>query len=61
MTRLVYAVAAHLHMTAGEVETRMDSHELFTWASLLFGFGSDPVSENVVTLSVEDEIAAWGK
>jgi len=48
-------------MTAGELEARMDPHELFTWASLLFGFGADPVNDDVVMLSVEDEIAAWGK
>lgn len=56
MTRLVYAVASHLHMTAGDVETRMDFEELFTWAALLFGWDELDADE----LTVEDEISAWG-
>jgi len=59
VTRLVFAVASHLHMTAGEVEARMDSNELFMWAGFLFGFGKSAVDDAEV-LSVEDEIAAWG-
>ena len=58
MTRLVYAVAAHLHMTAGDVETRMEPAELFIWAHLLFGWGSSAEDE-AEQLPVEDEIAAW--
>jgi hypothetical protein len=56
--RLVFAVASHLHMTAGEVEARMDSDELFMWANVLFGWGNAPGDEAEV-LTVEDEIAAW--
>ena len=58
MTRLVYAVAAHLHMTAGDVEARMDTEELFCWAHLLFGWGEAP-GDDAELLDVEDEIAAW--
>lgn len=60
MTRIVYAVAAHLHMTAGDVEARMEPGELFCWANLLLGWGDEPepVDEGEL-LSVEDEIAAW--
>lgn len=58
VTRLVYAVALHLHMTAREVEARMEPDELFMWANVLFGWGSGTVDEAEV-LSVEDEIAAW--
>lgn len=53
MTRLVYAVASHLHMTAGAVETQMDFDELFTWAAFLFDW------QEADDLSVEDEMAAW--
>lgn len=55
VTRLVFAVAAHLHMTAGDVRTRMDSHELFCWGHILF----PPEESNVRELTVEDEIAEW--
>jgi hypothetical protein len=56
--RLVFAVASHLHMTAGEVEARMDSDELFMWANVLFGWGNVR-GDDAEVLSVEDEIAAW--
>lgn len=58
VTRLVFAVASHLHMTAGEVEARMDTHELFCWAGFLFGFGHG-VADDAEDMTVEDEIAAW--
>jgi len=45
-------------MTAGEVEARMDSDELFMWANVLFGWGNVP-GDDAEVLSVEDEIAAW--
>jgi hypothetical protein len=55
VTRLVFAVAAHLHMTAGEVRTRMDSHELMCWSWILTRTGDEPRE-----MSVDEEMAAWG-
>jgi hypothetical protein len=55
MTRLVFAVAAHLHMTAGAVYESMGAHELMCWAYLL-----TPQPDKPLELSVEDEINAWG-
>lgn len=59
MTRAVFAVASHLHMTAGEVEARMDSAEFYMWQNILFGWGNAP-GDDAQIMSVEDEIAAWG-
>lgn len=64
MTRLVYAVAAHLHMTAGAVLDQMGAHELMTWG-YLFGEQAKAQQAAIVRadapleLSVEDEINAW--
>jgi hypothetical protein len=63
--RLVYAVAAHLHMTAGAVMNQMGAHELLTWG---FIFNEQAEHARLVqerqgaplVLSVEDEIALWG-
>ncbi len=52
-------MASHLHMTAGEVEARMDTAEFYMWQNLLFGWGDAP-GDDAELLTVEDEIAAWG-
>nr|WP_132452313.1 hypothetical protein [Paraburkholderia sp. BL8N3] len=61
MTRLVFAVASHLHMTAGAVRQTMDAHELMCWAHLLSEANrpAAPAAPQALELSVEDEIAAW--
>lgn len=58
--RLVYAVAAHLHMTAGAVLDQMGAHELMTW-SYLFGEPARAAAKEAapLELDVDDEIAAW--
>ncbi|MEM5297660.1 hypothetical protein VSR82_25410 [Burkholderia sp. JPY481] len=56
MMRLVYAVASHLHMTAGAVMASMGAHELFCWHYLMT---ADQRAPRGVQLSVEDEINAW--
>ncbi|MGF6981428.1 hypothetical protein QFZ99_000904 [Paraburkholderia atlantica] len=56
MMRLVYAVASHLHMTAGAVMASMGAHELFCWHYLMT---ADMRAPRGVQLSVEDEINAW--
>jgi len=61
VTRLVFAVAAHLHMTAGAVRQTMSAHELMCWGWLFH----EPVRQQQaeakpLELSVEDEINAWG-
>jgi hypothetical protein len=59
ITRLVFAVAQHLHMTAGAVRRTMGAHELMCWAYLLTEQHRPPDSSRALELSVEDEIAAW--
>jgi hypothetical protein len=61
VTRLVFAVAQHLHMTAGAVQAQMGAHELMCWNFLLTeSQNSKPRSiGGGVVLSVQDEIAAW--
>jgi hypothetical protein len=54
--RLVFAVASHLHMTAGTVLNTMGAHEFMCWAKVL-GEANQP--EKPLELAVEDEIAAW--
>ncbi|MGF6986549.1 hypothetical protein QFZ99_006090 [Paraburkholderia atlantica] len=57
MTRLVYLVASHLHMTAGAVQASMGAHELLCWHYLLT---QEPhAAPRGAQLSVEDEINAW--
>ncbi|MGF6607051.1 hypothetical protein OKW45_001951 [Paraburkholderia sp. WSM4175] len=57
MTRLVFAVASHLHMTAGAVMASMGAHELFCWHYLLTQ--DTRAAPRGAQLSVEDEINAW--
>jgi hypothetical protein len=57
VTRLVFAVAAHLHMTAGAVRQTMTAHELMCWGYL---FAAPAREQAPLVLSVEDEINAWG-
>ncbi|WP_395066197.1 hypothetical protein [Paraburkholderia silvatlantica] len=61
--RLVYAVAEHLHMTAGAVLDTMGANELMCWHYLLNERATaqpqEADDEAPVELSVEDEIAAW--
>ncbi|SAL03077.1 hypothetical protein AWB78_06501 [Caballeronia calidae] len=54
--RLVFAIASHLHMTAGTVLNTMGAHELMCWAQVLGDAKKPPPA---LELSVEDEIAAW--
>lgn len=61
-TRLVFAVASHLHMTAGAVRTTMSAHELMCWAYLLSTASQQahaPTEPKPLELSVDDEIAAF--
>jgi hypothetical protein len=61
--RLVYAVAEHLHMTAGAVLDSMGANELMCWNYLLTERGAaqqEQDEDKPQELSVEDEIAAWG-
>jgi hypothetical protein len=61
--RLVYAVAQHLHMTAGAVLDSMGANELMCWHYLLTERSAaqqQAAGDEPVELSVEDEIAAWG-
>jgi len=60
ITRLVFAVAQHLHMTAGAVRQTMGAHELMCWGYLLTEQSRPPEPPKPLELSVEDEIAAWG-
>ena len=61
ITRLVFAVAQHLHMTAGAVRRTMGAHELMCWGYLLTEQNRPPPSPKPLEFaSVEDEIAAWG-
>lgn len=64
--RLVYAVAQHLHMTAGAVLDSMGANELMCWHYLLVersGVGQHTeqaaAEDEPVEMSVEDEMAAW--
>jgi hypothetical protein len=57
VTRLVFAVAAHLHMTAGAVRQTMTAHELMCWGYL---FSVPAREQQPLVLTVEDEINAWG-
>lgn len=63
--RLVFAIAEHLHMTAGAVLDSMGAHELMCWAHLLGQrmpkVDKPPEPEPPRVLDVEDEIAAWGE
>ncbi|SAK63607.1 hypothetical protein AWB80_02889 [Caballeronia pedi] len=61
VTRLVYAVAAHLHMTAGAVLDQMGAHELMTWGYLFdeHAKAQQQAASAPLELSVEDEINAW--
>ncbi|WP_250518556.1 hypothetical protein [Caballeronia sp. ATUFL_M1_KS5A] len=54
--RLVFAIAAHLHMTAGTVLNTMGAHEFMCWAHVLGDANRPPPP---LELDVEDEIAAW--
>jgi hypothetical protein len=68
VTRLVFLVASHLHMTAGAIRKSMSAHELFCWACWLGETqheapqtaqakrGPEPAP---MVLAVDDEIAAW--
>jgi hypothetical protein len=60
-TRLVFAVASHLHMTAGAVRHSMSAHELMCWSYLLSTAHETetPAEPAPLELSVDDEIAAF--
>jgi hypothetical protein len=60
VTRLVFAVASHLHMTAGAVRHSMSAHELMCWAYLL-GIASEAAQAEPkpLDLDVDAEIAAF--
>jgi hypothetical protein len=60
--RLVYAVAAHLHMTAGAVLDQMSAHELMTWGHLFTEQAKKaaaPPEPAPLDLDVDAEIAAF--
>ena len=65
-TRLVFAVATHLHMTAGAVRASMTSYELMCWSYWL-NEAQREMQEHAqhnhqpapLELDVEAEIAAW--
>ncbi|KXU94163.1 hypothetical protein CR51_27200 [Caballeronia megalochromosomata] len=62
-TRIVFAVASHLHMTAGAVRRSMSSYELMCWWYLLNEARAPAAPAQAddapLVLSVEAEIAAW--
>lgn len=57
--RLVFAVASHLHMTAGTVLNTMGAHEFMCWAKVIGDTNKPPPPPAPLELTVEDEIAAW--
>jgi hypothetical protein len=61
-TRIVFAVASHLHMTAGAVRRSMSSYEVMCWWHWL----NEQVeatrlaaADAPLVLDVQAEIAAW--
>ncbi|MDR5790278.1 hypothetical protein P9281_27410 [Caballeronia sp. LP003] len=61
-TRIVFAVASHLHMTAGAVRKNMSSYEIMCWAQWLNEAQeamTPPDDDAPLVLDVEAEIAAW--
>jgi hypothetical protein len=59
-TRLIFAVASHLHMTAGTVREKMSAHELMCWAVLLgTSNNAGPAEPKPLELDVDAEIAAF--
>jgi hypothetical protein len=63
-TRIVFAVASHLHMTAGAVRKTMSSYELMCWWHWLNELQDEATRARAsdtapLMLDVEAEIAAW--
>lgn len=65
-TRVVFAVASHLHMTAGAVRKTMSSYEVMCWWHWLSeaqaaqaAAQQRPDDDGPLVLDVEAEIAAW--
>jgi hypothetical protein len=60
-TRIVFAVASHLHMTAGAVRRSMSSYEVMCWWHLLNEARPAQTydSNAPLVLDVEAEMAAW--
>ncbi|MCG7403010.1 hypothetical protein [Caballeronia zhejiangensis] len=62
-TRIVFAVASHLHMSAGAVRKSMSSYEVMCWWQWLNeaheAARTQADDDAPLVLDVEAEIAAW--